>query len=97
MVTKYNLSQVSHLSHFVVIVNITKRREIIGCIDSSPENVDSRFIHSPHKIISMVCDFPYKIIEKCFKHHLNGNKTKRVVDISYELEFDHKKKLGVYG
>ena len=23
-------------------------------------------VHSPHKIISTVCDFPYKIIEKCF-------------------------------
>ena len=24
-------------------------------------------IHSPHEIISTVCDFPYKIIEKCFQ------------------------------
>ena len=29
-------------------------------------------IHSSHEIISMVCDFPYQIIVKCFKHHLNG-------------------------
>ena len=24
-------------------------------------------VHSPPKIISTVCDFPYKIIEKCFQ------------------------------
>ena len=24
-------------------------------------------LHSPHEIISTVCDFPYKIIEKCFQ------------------------------
>ena len=24
-------------------------------------------IHSPREIIRMVCDFPYKIIEKCFQ------------------------------
>ena len=24
-------------------------------------------LHSPREIISMVCDFPYKIIEKCFQ------------------------------
>ena len=24
-------------------------------------------IHSPREIISTVCDFPYKIIEKCFQ------------------------------
>ena len=24
-------------------------------------------VHSPHEIISTVCDFPYKIIEKCFQ------------------------------
>ena len=23
-------------------------------------------LHSPHEIISTICDFPYKIIEKCF-------------------------------
>ena len=24
-------------------------------------------LHSRHEIISMVCDFPHKIIEKCFQ------------------------------
>ena len=24
-------------------------------------------VHSPHEIISAVCDFPHKIIEKCFR------------------------------
>ena len=26
-------------------------------------------VHSPHEIINMVCDFPYKIIEKCFQEN----------------------------
>ena len=29
--------------------------------------VTSFGIHSPREIISTVCDFPYKIIEKCFQ------------------------------
>ena len=39
-------------------------------------------LHSPHKIISTVCDFPHKIIEKvllvkCLKHQLNGKVIKQ--------------------
>ena len=60
----------------------------------------NNFIHSPHEIISTVCDFPYKIIErkvlsvKCFKHHLYGkiiqqNELWTSVMI-YELHFHHK-------
>ena len=29
--------------------------------------LDKIVIHSHHEIISTVCDFPFKIIEKCFQ------------------------------
>ena len=30
---------------------------------------DIKLVHSPREIISTVCDFPYKIIEKCFQEN----------------------------
>ena len=34
---------------------------------SKPIFYDHRMLHSPHENVSTVCDFPHKIIEKCFQ------------------------------
>ena len=35
--------------------------------DALAADLKEKLVHSPREIISTVCDFPYKIIEKCFQ------------------------------
>ena len=58
-------------------VLVEKLKEIVSSVQDRNPNMkilisniipreDDHLLHSPREIISTVCDFPHKIIEKCF-------------------------------